>query len=88
VFVPNTFSPNNDGINDKLFVRANEPEKLLLRIFNRWGELVFETRSLTSGWDGTFRGETMDADVFTYYLQITCRGGSEYLHEGNITLTR
>jgi gliding motility-associated-like protein len=88
IFVPNTFSPNHDGINDKLFVRANEPEKLLLRIYNRWGELVFESRSLTIGWDGTFKGEPVDTDVFTYYLEITCKGGSEYLHEGNITLTR
>jgi len=88
VFVPNTFSPNGDGINDKVFVRANEPEKILLRIYNRWGEMVFETRSLTTGWDGTFRGESSDPDVFTYYLEITCKGGSQYLHEGNITLTR
>ena len=88
VFVPNTFSPNNDGVNDKLFVRANEPEKLLLRIFNRWGEMVFETRSSNEGWDGVFRGEPLNPDVFTYYLEITCRGGAEYQDEGNITLTR
>lgn len=88
VFVPNTFSPNKDGVNDLLLVRANEPEKILFRIYNRWGELVFESRSISSGWDGTFKGEPADTDVFTYYLEITCKGGQEYFHEGNITLTK
>lgn len=88
VFVPNTFSPNRDGVNDLLFVRANQPEEMLFRIFNRWGELVFESRSINDGWDGSFRGQEVDPDIFTYYLEITCKGGAHYMHEGNITLTR
>jgi gliding motility-associated-like protein len=88
VFVPNTFSPNGDGVNDHIYVRANEPQKMLFRIFNRWGELVFESRSPTIGWDGNFRGSEADPDVFTYYLEITCKGGESYFHSGNITLTR
>ena len=88
IFVPNAFTPNSDGVNDKLYVRANAITELYFAVYNRWGELVFETRSLNEGWDGTFRGEQLSPDVFAYYLKLRCLNEEEYFKKGNVTLIR
>ncbi len=88
IFVPNAFTPNGDGENDKLFVRGLYIETLLFRVYNRWGEKVWETTDQTLGWDGTFQGRDCDPAVFDYYYQVTCPGGAEYFKKGNITLIR
>jgi gliding motility-associated-like protein len=88
VFIPNAFSPNKDGHNDKLYVRGPFIEVFVFRVYDRWGELVWETTNLSEGWDGTFRGKLLDPDVYDYYLQATCVGGLESIIKGNITLIR
>jgi gliding motility-associated-like protein len=88
IFVPNAFSPNNDGKNDILFVRSNVVTDINLSIYDRWGEKVFETNDLKIGWDGTFRGRDCDPGVFVYYITATCVDESTFKHKGNITLIR
>ncbi|PWL30447.1 MAG: hypothetical protein DCO96_05585 [Fluviicola sp. XM-24bin1] len=88
VYIPNAFSPNDDGENEILYVRGAMVEKMVLRIYDRWGEMVFESFDRTNGWDGTFRGKDMDPDTYDYYLQVTCIGGLEEIIKGNITLIR
>jgi gliding motility-associated-like protein len=88
VFVPNAFSPNGDGYNDVLFVRGLYIEKVIFRIFDRWGELVFESTDVSIGWDGTFRDVPLQPDVYDYYLDVTCVGGLKSIVKGNITLMR
>ncbi len=88
IYVPNTFTPNADGRNEKMFVRANNIDELYFVIYDRWGEVMFETRSLDSGWDGNYKGRTLDPDVYVYYLQAKCTDGAEYFEEGNISLIR
>ena len=88
VFVPNAFSPNKDGHNDKLYVRGPYIESFIFRVFDRWGELVWECTTLTEGWDGTYKGKLLDPDVYDYYLEVTCLGGLQNIFKGNITLIR
>ena len=88
VFVPSAFSPNGDGENDVLYVYGAAISQLLLRIYDRWGELVFETQSGHIGWDGSFRGKPMDPDVYDYYLEVDCIGGQHSIIKGNITLLK
>jgi gliding motility-associated-like protein len=88
VYVPNAFTPNADGENDVLFVRSSIVEELLFRVYNRWGELVFETTDIDKGWNGTFKGKLLDPDVYDYYLEGFCIDGQEFLIKGNITLIR
>ncbi len=88
VFVPNAFTPNGDNENDVLFVRSTIVEELVFRVYNRWGELVFETTDIDQGWDGTFRGKKVDPDVYDYYLDGFCIDGQSFLIQGNITLIR
>jgi hypothetical protein len=88
IFIPNAFSPNGDNENDVLFVRGQLIEGMLFRIFDRWGEMVFESTDRTIGWDGTFRGKQLDPDVYDYYLKAVCVDGAESIIKGNITLMR
>jgi gliding motility-associated-like protein len=88
IYIPNAFTPNGDNENDVLFVRGPVVEEMLFRVFNRWGELVFESTSRSVGWDGTFKGRPCDPDVYDYYLEGICVGGEEVLIKGNVTLIR
>lgn len=88
IFVPNAFTPNGDGENDVLYLRSRIVADVTFRIYNRWGELVFETTTMESGWDGTFRGKQLPPDVYDYYLEGHCIDGQEFLIKGNITLIR
>ena len=88
VFVPNAFTPNGDKENDVLYVYGAMIQGILFRIYDRWGELVFETSERSTGWDGTFRGKLLDPDVYDYYLKVDCVDGYENIIKGNITLMR
>ena len=88
VFVPNAFSPNGDGYNDVLYVRGLYIEKVIFRIFDRWGEMVFESQDVSQGWDGVFRDSPLQPDVYDYYLDVTCVGGLKSIVKGNVTLMR
>ncbi len=88
VFVPNAFSPNSDGENDVLFVRGHPIKKIEFRVFNRWGEKVFESFDINQGWDGTYKGKLVDPDVFDYYLNVECIGEEHKQMQGNITVLR
>ncbi|MEX0814030.1 MAG: PKD domain-containing protein [Chitinophagales bacterium] len=89
VDLPNAFSPNADGYNDVLYVKGFGVERLELKIYNRWGELVFESNSLERGWDGTYKGKAQEQEVYTFTLKAWFRNGTETpLRKGNITLLR
>jgi gliding motility-associated-like protein len=59
-----------------------------LQIFDRWGELVFETSDRKKGWDGTFRGKNCEPAVYVYQLEVLCYDGIQAKQKGNITLIR
>jgi gliding motility-associated-like protein len=92
LFIPNTFSPNGDGSNDVFYPRGRGLERVrVLRIFNRWGEVVFERRDFpvndaTMGWNGTFKGKRPMADVYIYQAEVFCENGDIIKLNGNISL--
>jgi gliding motility-associated-like protein len=88
IFIPNAFSPNNDGENDTLFVRGRPIYQIEFRVFNRWGENVFYTNDLNHGWDGTYKGQKMPPDVYDYYLIVQCINDVKKQFQGNITLLK
>ena len=89
IYIPNAFSPNGDGENEVLYVRGGAVVKdMTFRIFDRWGELVFETFDRLEGWDGTFRNKDLDPDVYDYYLKVICIDDSETIIKGNVTFLR
>jgi gliding motility-associated-like protein len=88
IFLPNAFTPNDDKENDILFVRGRNVEEMVLKIYDRWGELVFETDKKSVGWDGTYKGDLVEPGVFVYYLTVTCVDEQEYFKKGNVTVIR
>ncbi len=96
IYVPNAFSPNGDGNNDlfMIFAGPNQVEKVRnFLVFNRWGETVFEYHNFDPnnpayGWDGTFRGQPLNAAVFTWYAEIEFKDGRVELFKGDVHLVR
>lgn len=88
IFIPNAFSPNGDGNNDVLYVRGKMINKMIFRVYDRWGTLLFETTDRLQGWDGTYKGKKLDPDVYDYYLQATCIDNVESIVKGNVTLLK
>ena len=88
LFVPTAFSPNNDNINDVLLIQANCVQQLDFKIYDRWGNKVFQSANVNDGWDGTYKGKAMDAAVFVYYVSATLFSGEPLNRKGNISLIR
>jgi gliding motility-associated-like protein len=88
IYVANAFTPNGDGNNDFIYVHGNAILEMYFTIYDRWGEMMFETTDQSVGWDGTFKGMDCDPAVFDYYLDVTCVGNTKFFKKGNITLIR
>ena len=88
VFIPNAFSPNQDELNDVLYVQSEILKDFYFAIYSRWGQKVFETTRAEVGWDGTFNGKPCQNGVYDYYFKGTCVDGQEKEITGNIMLVR
>ncbi|MCC6841046.1 MAG: gliding motility-associated C-terminal domain-containing protein [Flavobacteriales bacterium] len=88
IFVPDAFTPNGDGNNDLLFVRGRNVASMELKVFDRWGEVVFATEDQAEGWDGSYKGKPVDPAVYVYWLTVRCTDGQDYFHKGNVTVIR
>ncbi len=94
VFIPNAFTPDGDGINDILMVRGKGIQTVkTFRIFNRWGEVVFERANFpannsTYGWTGAVRGVIGGPDVFVYTAEVICDNGSTFTYKGNVSILK
>lgn len=95
VYIPNAFSPNGDGINDRLTVFAGQNVSQVnnLRVFSRWGELLFEAENFAPndvnfGWDGIFNGEKMNAGLYIFFTEIEFLDGEKVIFKGDFALIR
>ncbi len=86
--IPTAFSPNGDGHNDLLYVRGMNIDDMHLRIYNRWGQLVFESHDMATGWDGWFNGQKAPTEAYAYVLSVVFKSGNTFQKKGNITLLR
>ena len=87
--IPNVFTPNGDGVNDEFRIETDiQVEVIDLKIFDRWGEQIFYTKSLRNSWDGTFRGQPAEAGVYVYHLRLKCPDTNIFTKTGNVTLLR
>ncbi|MEO1410185.1 MAG: gliding motility-associated C-terminal domain-containing protein [Bacteroidota bacterium] len=94
VYLPNVFSPNADGSNDYFFVQGRADIRVAsLRVFDRWGELVFAREDLPmniaeAGWDGRLDGQDMNPAVFVYVVELVFVDGRREMISGDVTLMR
>lgn len=89
VKLPTTFTPNGDGNNDIIYVEGWGVKQLITyQIFNRWGELIFSSNNMNHGWDGTFKGEYQNSDVYVYKVKALDWRDKEIVQEGYINLIK
>ena len=90
IIVPTAFSPNEDGVNDTYFIMDKDGvvTDFKLEIFNRLGQKVFVATDKNTNWDGTYRGEKLNPQVFDFYLELKCVDDKTLFKKGNITLIR
>lgn len=92
IFIPNTFSPNGDGANDIFYPRGSGLFTIkTLRIFSRWGEVMFERSNFmpndaAAGWNGTFKGMKLTPDVYVYTIDVVCDNSTVMTLKGNVAL--
>ncbi|MCS6933556.1 MAG: gliding motility-associated C-terminal domain-containing protein [Chitinophagales bacterium] len=89
LLMPTAFSPNGDGVNDKFRALNKDLTEYTLQIYNRWGELVFETTDPTDGWDGTYKDIEQPLGVYVWTCRYRISGQPKAVTaKGNVTLMR
>ena len=94
LFIPNTFSPNNDGRNDLFYPKGTGISRIKsMTVYNRWGEVVFSrtdfaANSPEAGWNGTFKGQQLSSDVYVYTCEVVCLNNEVLTYKGDIALLR
>ena len=85
---PAAFTPNGDNLNDVFVVFGQFVEKFEMNIFNRWGELLFTTSNLETGWDGKFKGTTQPEGTYAFIANLTDQTGRTFKRSGSVVLLR
>ena len=92
VYLPNVFSPNEDGVNDHFEVFGKDIISMHLRVYDRWGNRVFSTRSQDEAWDGNYLGQKARSGIYIWTLELEgiARNGDvfEEVREGELYLMR
>ena len=86
IFVPNSFTPNGDGKNDLFKAYGNIIAGINMKIFNQWGQLIYETSDVQSGWDGKQKGKLQPMGVYVYAIRIKLNNGTELTRKGTVNL--
>jgi len=88
----NVFTPNADGYNDLFYFKANTKiARYRLQIYNRWGQLVFETKNIEQGWNGNSKGKECATGVYYWYVNYMCIEGdsiTDYKRRGTVTMMK
>ncbi len=88
LFLPNAFTPNGDGQNDIFMAVSNGVNKFEMLIFNRGGSLLFQTSDVKKGWDGMFKGQLAESNVYVYKVNYTSKDGKGHTLTGSVTLIK
>ncbi len=88
VFIPNAFTPNNDGKNDIFKVYGSSIREIDMKIYNQWGNAVFETKDNNLGWNGTQNGKHQPMGVYMYIIKIRLNNEDSFIKKGSVTLIR
>jgi len=86
VFIPNSFSPNGDGKNETFRAYGNAIAGVNMKVFNQWGELIYEGSEYTTGWDGKYKGKLQPMGVYFYVFKIKLVNGTESNRKGSVNL--
>ncbi|MGE0568199.1 MAG: gliding motility-associated C-terminal domain-containing protein [Bacteroidia bacterium] len=89
-YMPNTFTPNDDGLNDVLFPFGNSilSENYSFKIYNRWGQKLFHTHQLNEGWDGKYKNNKAPNDIYYWIIEFRDFYEKDYIYKGHVFLQR
>ncbi|MCG2617058.1 gliding motility-associated C-terminal domain-containing protein [Terrimonas sp. NA20] len=87
-FIPNAFTPNNDGKNDTFKPYGSSIKSIEMRVFNQWGELVYQTTDVNKGWDGIYKGKAQPVGVYPYGVKVTFLDNTTVTKRGTVNLVR
>jgi gliding motility-associated-like protein len=88
IYVPNAFTPNNNGNNDQFFAYGTKVENFQMYVFDRWGNLIFQSNDMTKGWDGTYKNNPVQEDVYVWKISYSDTRGKKYKLLGHVSLIR
>ena len=94
VYIPDAFTPNNDGKNDVFYIKGKGIKMIRsMRIFSRWGEKVFEKSAInvddrSAGWDGIYKGAPAPIGTYVYFAELVCDTGEVFPVKGSLVLIR
>jgi len=88
VLVPNAFSPDNDGINDKLEIYGRGITNFEIKIFNKQGQLLFISKDINDFWDGTYNGEVVNTGVYVYRIVYTDAKGNQQIKQATVSIIK
>ena len=88
IWIPSAFTPNGDGYNEIFTVKGFGFSQFTMQIFNRWGQLIYTTNEVIKGWDGTYRGEEAQQDVYVYKVDIKDDLGNPHTYTGRVSIVR
>ena len=94
IYIPNIFTPNNDGVNDLFTIQSDNAIELIrsFRVYNRWGTVVFEARNFPPNsnvaWNGFYNGRLLNPGVYVYVIDVDFLDGLSQSYSGDVTLLR
>jgi gliding motility-associated-like protein len=88
LFVPNTFTPGYDEFNNSFFASGGNINRFKMLVFDRWGEVIFESLDINVGWDGTYKGQNCQDGTYVWKINLTDFNDKEYDYLGHINLVR
>ena len=88
IYIPNIFSPNGDGQNDVFRLRSEQIASVHLMVYNRWGNMVFESNDMSYAWDGMYQGKACEVGVYAWMAEIVMKNGTNLFRKGNVSLVR
>jgi len=88
IYIPNAFTPNNDGKNDTFLIYGTTIASARMSVFTQWGQLIFQSDNMSNGWDGTFKGVNQPVGVYVYMVDVQFTDGTSTMKKGTVTLIR
>jgi gliding motility-associated-like protein len=86
LYIPNSFTPNGDGLNDTFGVYGESVRNYRMEVYNRWGEIIFSSTEVTSQWDGTYRGRHVPQGAYVYKVSALGLNGNEMARNGTVNI--
>ncbi|NTE03468.1 T9SS type B sorting domain-containing protein [Agrobacterium tumefaciens] len=88
IYIPNAFTPNNDGKNDIFLIYGTTIASAKMSVFTQWGQLIYQSDNMANGWDGTFKGVNQPIGVYVYMVEVQFTDGTDTMKKGTVTLIR